>query len=106
VTYTVDFAPTTVRRFKLWMQISAILCVGLVSIIAVVPLLQADDADIHAYSGPPNTEQPPLSSARRHDHWHYRHKANRFKLGRLVHLHRRPYDPSNRSGFERVAGRR
>ena len=36
MTYTVDFAPTRVGRFKFWMQISAILCVGLVSITVIV----------------------------------------------------------------------
>jgi len=36
VTYTVDFAPTRQRRFKLWVQIGAILCADRILFIAVV----------------------------------------------------------------------
>jgi len=52
-----------------------------------------------AHSGRQSTEPSRFSSAHRHVHWHYRHKTNHHKLGRLAHAHRRPYEPvAERSG--------
>ena len=61
MSYTVDFAPTWMRRYSSWAKVSAIVCAGLMSFIAVVSGLDSPINNVAAIAnafgrGPPSLE--------------------------------------------------